>query len=244
MLTALLGHIGEYRCSRHPLPVSGRTRACAAPLDRRSFTCGQLGRIEPGGAMERRHWSVAVPPRSSMATGFSPTSVECRSAICLRRGRPRRGNTASWAGNLGCRLRHAGRRRPPGAVPLMPGAQRPRAGRSLWPWRRRASRDSFGDEAWCRAPQRPVGVSRGVWTGAGSAAAGWAAVGFGVRAACRAFLLAVEAGVARRRRLRQVRYGRCGWGGWSACPGCSASWTWSGSSGGGWWIAIGLSQAG
>ena len=70
-----------------------------------------------------------------MATGFSPTSVECRSAICLRRGRPRRGNTASWAGNLGCRLRHAGRRRPPGAVPLMPGAQRPRAGRSLWPWR-------------------------------------------------------------------------------------------------------------
>jgi hypothetical protein len=73
----------------------------------------------------------------------------------------------------------------------------------------------------------------------------WGAVGFGVRAACRALLLVVDAGVARRRRVRPaVRYGRCGWGGWSACPGCSASWTWSRSAGNGWWIAIGLSQTG
>jgi len=103
--------------------------------------------------------------------------------------------------------------------------------------------DSLGDEAWCPVPQRAVDVSRRVWTGAVSAAAG-GAVGFGVRDACCALLVAVDAGVARCRRVRPaVRDGRCGWGG-RRVRGCSASWAWSRSAGSGWWIAIGLSRAG
>ena len=103
--------------------------------------------------------------------------------------------------------------------------------------------DSLGDEATVPGPAAAVDVSRLVWNGAGSAAAG-GAVGFGVRAACRALLLVVDA-----------------WGGAASAFAAGVVWAvWLGRvvgvsgvlgvvdvvkvGGSGWWIAIGLSQAG
>ena len=101
--------------------------------------------------------------------------------------------------------------------------------------------DSLGDDGWMvSAPQRRVDVFRGVWTGLDPRQLG-GSVGFGVRAAC----CAVDAGVAHRRHVRPaVRHGRVWLGRVVGVLGCSASWTWSRSAGGGWWIAIGLSEAG